>query len=220
MVFRNQDMYIPLPYTIKDESSIDNDMVFSIRDGVRFTSWNLTITGDNGSVQYGPFKYSKERINPAPLMRGLQKGTFNARIDLVMQNGERVTENLAFTLTKKGDSKNASRYLMLFDYNKSDAIKTYETKIRNEITPGMRVGNTVIIHGHTDIIGNEAANLTLSQERADEAKRIVDDELGKNNRSITVQAIGTGQTNMQYTFDNAQPEGRMYNRNVFVEIIE
>jgi outer membrane protein OmpA-like peptidoglycan-associated protein len=84
----------------------------------------------------------------------------------------------------------------------------------------MNVGNTVIIHGHTDIIGNEAANQTLSQQRADQAKRIVDDQLGIENKKVNVSAIGIGQTNMQYSFDNDYPEGRMYNRNVFVEIIQ
>jgi len=84
----------------------------------------------------------------------------------------------------------------------------------------MNVGNTVIIHGHTDIIGNVAGNQKLSQERADQAKKIVDDELGKENKKIDVQSIGIGQTIMQYTFDNGTPEGRMYNRNVFIEIIQ
>jgi len=84
----------------------------------------------------------------------------------------------------------------------------------------MNVGNTVIVHGHTDIIGSEAGNQKLSQERADQAKSIIDDQLGKENKKINVQAIGIGQTNMQYTFENKNPEGRMYNRNVFVEVIQ
>ena len=110
--------------------------------------------------------------------------------------------------------------IMIFDYNKSDPVMVYETKIRKEITPGMEVGNTVIVHGHTDIIGNEKGNLKLSQERSDQAKMIVDKELGKENKVIDVQSIGIGQTKVQYTCSNLNPEGRMYNRNVFVEIIK
>ncbi len=218
-VFSNQDMYKPLPYTIRDESSIDNDMIFSINDDVRFKSWNISITGENKNMDFGPFKYNRERINPTPLMRGIDNGKFNAKVMITMQDGKQVTENFDITLFKEKELKNATRYLMIFDYNKSDAVKSYENKIRKEITPGMNVTNSVIIHGHTDIIGNEEGNQKLSQERADEAKSIVDDQLGKENKKINVQAIGTGQTSSQYTFDNKYPEGRMYNRNVFIETI-
>jgi outer membrane protein OmpA-like peptidoglycan-associated protein len=219
-VFSNQDMYKPVPYTIRDESSIDNDMIFSIADNVQYKSWNITITGENKTMNFGPFKFNSERVNPAPLMRGLDKGKFNAKVVITMQDGKQVSEDFDITLIKEKEFKNASRYLYIFDYNKSDPVMFYETKIRKEITPGMNEGNKVIIHGHTDIIGNEAANQKLSQERAEEAKRIVDDQLGKENKKIDVQAIGIGQTNMQYTFDNKYPEGRMYNRNVFVEVIQ
>jgi outer membrane protein OmpA-like peptidoglycan-associated protein len=219
-VFTNQDMYKPLPYTIRDESSIDNDMVFTVSGNVPFKTWDVTITGENRTKYYGPFTDNTERVNPAELMRFLEKGTYNAKVVITEENGSKTEENVSFTLLKEKEIRNASRYLMLFDYDKSDAIMTYETKIRKEITPGMNVGNTVIVHGHTDIIGNEAGNQKLSQERADQAKRIVDNELGKENRKVSVTALGIGQTKMEYTFDNKYPEGRMYDRNVFVEVIK
>jgi len=218
-VFSNQDMYKPLPYTIRDESSIDNDMIFSVRDDVRFKSWTISITGEDKSMNFGPFHANSERINPAPLMRGIDEGRFNAKVVLNMQDGNQFSEDFDVRLLKDRQLKNATRYLMVFDYNKSDPVLTYETKIRKEITPGMVEGNRVIIHGHTDIIGSEEGNQKLSQERANEAKKIVDDQLVKENKKVNVQAIGIGQTNMQYTFDNKNPEGRMYNRNVFIESI-
>jgi outer membrane protein OmpA-like peptidoglycan-associated protein len=219
-VFTNPDMYKPVSYTIRDESAIDNDMIFSMRTSVPYKSWTVTITGQGKSLNYGPFTSATARISPEQIMRGRDEGEFNAKTNITMTDGSQATEDADFTLYKNKTVKNASRYLMIFDYNKSDAVATYETKIRKEITPGMLAGNTVIIHGHTDIIGNEAGNQKLSQERADEAKRIVDDELGKESKSVSVQALGVGQTNVAYTFENKYPEGRMYNRNVFVEIIQ
>ena len=219
-VFSNQDMYKPVQYTIRDESSIDNDLVFNVRTSTPFSSWTVSIAGENQVRKYGPYTTSNQRINASPIMRGLDKGSFTATTVVTMPDGRKITEKENFNLRKEKEVKNASRYLMVFDYNKADAVATYETKIRKEITPGMNVGNTVIVHGHTDIIGNEEANQKLSQERANEAKRIIDDQLGKDSKNIDVQAIGIGQTNMQYTFQNSLPEGRMYNRNVFVEVIE
>lgn len=217
-VFDNPDMLKPLTYTIRDESSIDNDMIFTIDKNVPFKSWDITITGENRSMYFGPFAYSSERINPAELMRFLENGKYNAQVVITEKNGKKTEENYPFRLTKERELRNASRYLMVFDYNSSDAVLSYETKIREEITPGMVQGNRVIIHGHTDIIGNEAGNQVLSQERAEQAKRIVDDELRKENKQVNVQAVGIGQSKVQYTFDNRYPEGRMYNRNIFIEI--
>jgi len=219
-VFSNQDMYKPVPYTIREESSIDNDMIFSINDNVKFKNWTIAITGENKTMNFGPFKSNWERINPTPLMRGLDEGKFNAKVNINLQDGKQVSEDVDFKLYKERELKNASRYLMIFDYNKSDPVMVYETKIRKEIVPGMNTGNRVIVHGHTDIIGNEEGNQKLSQERADQAKKIIDNQLGRDNKKIDVQALGTGQSIMQYTFDNQYPEGRMYNRNVFVEVIK
>ncbi|MFZ1728739.1 MAG: OmpA family protein [Bacteroidota bacterium] len=218
-IFSNEDMYKPVPYTTRDESSINNDIVFSVDNMPQLKSWEVNINSNTKSVKYGPFKSSTARINVVPLMRGSDNAKFQATIVMKRLDGKTVTEVRDFKLTKNTDVKIASRYLMIFDYNKSDAVATYEKKIRKEITPGMNTGNTVIVHGHTDIIGDEAANQKLSQDRSDEAKRIVDDELGKENKRVDVQSVGVGQSNMQYTFNNKNPEGRMYNRNVFVEII-
>jgi outer membrane protein OmpA-like peptidoglycan-associated protein/opacity protein-like surface antigen len=218
-VFANEDMYKPVSYATRDETSINNDMVFSVDNMSQLKNWDVSITGSSRTMNFGPFKTNSARINPAPLMRGIYEDRFKAKITMTLKDGKTNTETHDFKLIKSKDVKMATRYLMIFDYNKSDAVASYEKKIRKEITPGMNNGNTVIVHGHTDIIGNEADNQKLSQERSDEAKRIVDDELGKESKQVDVQAIGVGQSNVQYTFDNRKPEGRMYNRNVFVETI-
>jgi outer membrane protein OmpA-like peptidoglycan-associated protein len=216
-VFSNEEMYKPITYSIKDNSSIDNDIIFYIDKDVPLKSWELTLSGENKSIHYGPFTGNSERINPSELIGNSESGSYNAKLTIREKNGKTYEENISFNLNRDKETKNATRYLMLFDYNKSDAIFSYETKIKKEITPGMSSGNTVIVHGHTDIIGNEEANQKLSQERAEAAKSIIDKEVAREDRKIDVQAVGIGQKNVSYTFNNALPEGRMYNRNVFIE---
>jgi outer membrane protein OmpA-like peptidoglycan-associated protein len=219
-VFSNPDMLKPLPYTIRDESSIDNDLIFTIGKDVPYNSWDVTITGENKTLYFGPFAYRSERINPAEMMRFLESGKYNAQVVITDKAGNKTEENISFNLVKDKELKNASRYLMIFEYNSSDPVKSYEKVIRNEITPGIKPGAKVVIQGHTDIIGNVAGNLKLSQDRADEAKAIIVDQLALEKKTISVKAYGFGQSKMQYTFDNRYPEGRMYNRNIFVEVIE
>lgn len=219
-IFDDPKMTRPLVYTIRDESSIDNDMIFAIGEGVDFKSWDITISGEGRNMYFGPFSYNFARINPSELMRFLESGSYNAKVEITDRFGAKTSENTSFKLTKEKELKNATRYLMIFDYNQADAVKSYETIIRNDIVEGMVTGDRVLVHGHTDIIGNRDGNLKLSRERAEEAKVIIEDQLKKDNKNVKVSAIGLGMAKVQYTFENKYPEGRMYNRNVFVEIIK
>ena len=171
-------------------------------------------------MYFGPYAYSYARINPSELMRFLEKGKYEAKVEITDRNGTKTSETTSFKLTKEKELKNATRYLMLFDYNQADAVKSYESIIRGDIVKGMVNGDRVVVHGHTDVIGNRDGNLKLSRERANEAKVIIDDELKKENKSVKVSALGLGMSKVQYTFENKYPEGRMYNRNVFVEIMK
>ncbi len=218
--FDNADMLKPVPYNIRDESAIDNDMVFSISRNAMIRSWDITITGEGKELYFGPYTNYSERINPSELMRFLKSGKYNAKVSVTDANSKVSEENLAFTLVKDNEIRNASRYLMLFEYNDANAVKSYETKIRGEIVPAIVETDRVIVHGHTDNIGTEAGNQLLSQQRADQAKRIIDDQLEKEDKNNYVQSLGIGQSRTQYSFNNRYPEGRMYNRNIFVEIIK
>ncbi len=217
-VFNNPKMTQPLNYTIRDESSIDNDMIFSINSNTPYKSWDITITGEGKTLYFGPYAYRYARINPAELMRFLESGKYNANVVITDKNGKKTEENYAFKLSKLREMKNASRFLMLFNYNDADAVKSYEKIIVNEIVPGIETGNKVIIHGHTDNIGTEDGNQLLSQKRADEAKTIIVRELNKENKTNNIRTAGVGQSITQYSFNNRYPEGRMYNRNIFVEV--
>jgi outer membrane protein OmpA-like peptidoglycan-associated protein len=219
-VFSNPKMTKPIEYTIRDESSIDNDMFFTIDRDVTFQSWDITITGEDKTMYFGPYLYKSARINPSELMRFLETGSYNAKVEITDEKGKKTSENIPFKLTKAKELVNAARYLMLFDYNSNDAVNIYKNKITEEIAPAILTGALVIVHGHTDDIGTLEGNQKLSQERANEVKMVIDNQLTKENIKAKVRAIGVGQSKVQYSFNNRYPEGRMYNRNIFVEIIK
>ncbi|MBR9974126.1 MAG: OmpA family protein [Bacteroidetes bacterium] len=219
LVFSDQNMYKSIPYTITDETSFDNNMIFNIEDAVSFKSWSVSIRGEGRELTAGPFYARTASINLAPLVSGLPDGEFKATVNITLADGQKTTEYLDFKLYHGDMVKNANRYLMVFDYNESDPIWAFEDQLRKEIVHGMTTGNSVVIHGHTDVIGNEKANQILSQARAEKVKTIVVDELRKTSKTVKVTAVGVGQQQLRYTFDNSRPEGRMYNRNVFVEVL-
>ncbi len=71
----------------------------------------------------------------------------------------------------------------------------------------------VIIKGHTDNLGDERYNQTLSEERADSVRAFL---VAEGVASPRVTAIGFGESVPMAT--NASPEGRQQNRRVEIEI--
>ncbi|MBN1447328.1 MAG: OmpA family protein [Bacteroidetes bacterium] len=220
MVFTNANMYSSIPYTITDESPFENDMIINIENDVRFKSWRVSVTGENRTLNAGPFYARTAALDLSPIMGDLREAEFKVAVTFSLQDGEQATESMEFKMYHGDMVGNAKRYLMVFDYNESDAVRVYESRLRNDIVAGMESGNIVYVHGHTDVIGNDLGNQTLSQARADKVKDIIVDELRGTRKDVKVIAIGIGKQQMKYTFDNSHPEGRMYNRNVFVEILK
>ena len=88
------------------------------------------------------------------------------------------------------------------------------------VAPSIADGSTVIVHGHTDIIGDEEYNRTLSNERAMEVEKIIKNalaEAGKNN--VKFETFGFGEDVGQSPFNNGTPEERFYNRTVIIDIV-
>jgi outer membrane protein OmpA-like peptidoglycan-associated protein len=70
-------------------------------------------------------------------------------------------------------------------------------------------GGSIIVEGHTDSVGNDAANQTLAQRRADAVRDYLTAHGVPSDR---VRAVGVGEA--RPVADNASPEGRANNRRV------
>ena len=88
------------------------------------------------------------------------------------------------------------------------------------VTPLIPENGTVIIHGHTDIIGEEPYNRTLSHERAMGTQKVIDQALSKaGKKGVKFETYGFGEDENMAPFENNFPEERFYNRTVIVDII-
>jgi outer membrane protein OmpA-like peptidoglycan-associated protein len=88
------------------------------------------------------------------------------------------------------------------------------------MTPLIPENGTVIIHGHTDIIGGEAYNHTLSQERAAGVQQIIERALLKSGKKgVKFETYGFGEDAGMAPFENNLPEERFYNRTVIIDIL-
>ncbi len=104
------------------------------------------------------------------------------------------------------------RYSMiLFNFDRASTIAGSDEQVMRLVRSRVRTSSTVSITGMTDVIGAAKNNQILSEARAnavrnDIVSRIKPDQL---------KTSGKGEVDL---FDNAIPEGRFYNRRVFVEI--
>ena len=88
------------------------------------------------------------------------------------------------------------------------------------ITPLIPENSTVIIHGHTDVIGDEKYNHTLSHERALGTQQILQKALSeKGKKGVKFETFGYGEEAGMAPFENGLPEERFYNRTVIIDIV-
>ena len=87
------------------------------------------------------------------------------------------------------------------------------------VSPKIPIGGTVIIHGHADVIGDDAYNLKLSLARANDVRNIIESALTKAGRTdVKFEISGFGEDLNQSPFNNKYPEERSYNRTVIIDI--
>lgn len=102
-----------------------------------------------------------------------------------------------------------------FDSGKS-TLRSESFASLNEIAQALRLRTelTVEIAGHTDDVGNDQANLSLSQARAEAVVKYL---VSKGVSAKQLQAKGYGES--QPIADNATPEGRQANRRTEARIL-
>lgn len=203
---------------------IESYVTFNVEGAQKaFTSWNLEIKDENGTIQkFGPFTQEKVIMPGENILGTNPKGNFQATMIGQTQNGKTIRKELPMkmALWTPSEREQGLRYSLIFEIGESDAITVYDKYLKEVVTPTIPINGTVIVHGHTDIIGSEENNLNLSIARANEVKGIIQSALTKAGRSdVKFEVYGFGEDENLSPFVNKTPEERFYNRTVIIDII-
>lgn len=101
---------------------------------------------------------------------------------------------------------------ILFDFNKAVVTPAAAAKIGDSVK-GLAQGAKVLVGGHTDSIGTDARNLTLSQQRANAVAAAI--KAARSDLVVTAKGFGEAQpvaSNGSSAKDD--PQGRAKNRRV------
>jgi len=213
----------PVEITSTEADPLDSYVLFNT-DGAAesLKSWSVDVTDEQGNVQhYGPYTGDQAAVSGKTILGNSQQGNYKITMLGQTKNGNSVQKESSVSLMKMDNSKQQGlRYSTLFNFDQSKSIASYENFLTDIVTPLVPENGTVIIHGHTDIIGDEAYNHTLSQDRATGAQQIMEKALSKaGTKGITFQSYGFGKDTGTAPFENAIPEERFYNRTVIIDII-
>jgi outer membrane protein OmpA-like peptidoglycan-associated protein len=217
------DIMKPVQITATQVDPLDSHLILQVDSAKQLLkSWSVDVTDSTGTMQhYGPFTRDQESIPGALILTNHSQGDYKVVMTGETNKGVAIRKESTVHLVRENEALNTGlRYSILFDFNKANAIASYEKFLTEVVAPTITDGSSVIIHGHTDIIGDEDHNIKLSQERAQEVQGILQRALakaGKNN--VKFETLGFGEDVNHAPFENGVPEERFYNRTVIIDII-
>ncbi len=202
----------------------ENKIVFKTKESMydSLQYWTLEIKDDKGLVQkFGPYSASEASIDGNDILDDRSTADYKVTMNGVTTNNKFISRENNLHLTRDSQINNeGSRFSILFDYDKSYTDVAYEKFLNDVVTPLVSNNSTIIIHGHTDILGDKDYNLKLSQNRASETQRILENTLVlRGIKGIKFKTSGLGEDEKLSPFDNGLPEERFYNRTVIIDII-
>jgi outer membrane protein OmpA-like peptidoglycan-associated protein len=218
--------YLKSVQTTTIEQDETNNRVVFTADGASnsFKSWSVALNDDQGNIQnYGPYTNDKASVNGKTILGNKPQANYTVIMTGETNGGQIVKRNSTLSLSKAVEvdaKRDGMRYSILFDFDRSKTINEYSDFLVNVVAPLVPSNATIIIHGHTDVIGDEQYNMHLSQARANGAQKILEDALSSAGKTgIKFETTAFGKDEVNTLFENKLPEERFYNRTVIIDII-
>lgn len=213
----------PVEIIAMQQDPLDSHVLFTTTGAATsLNSWTVEVTDEQGKMQqYGPYTTDQASVPGKTILGNKSQGNYKILMVGQAKNGQTIRKESSVSLVKADDPKQQGlRYSILFDFDRSKAIDAYEKFLAEVVTPLIPENGTVIIHGHTDIIGDENYNHTLSGERANGAQQVIERALSRSGKKkVRFETYGFGENEGMAPFENNLPEQRFYNRTVIIDII-
>jgi outer membrane protein OmpA-like peptidoglycan-associated protein len=214
-------MMKPIQINTTQGDANDSNVIFTVDNAVELKSYTINLVDQKGvSKKYGPFTRAKESVSSKTILGDNKSGDYKVEMTGIRKDGTTIRKESTLHIDSQVvEMEKGLRYSVLFNFNKATTVATYERFIEDVVAPLIESGSTVIIHGHTDIIGEPDYNLKLSQERAQEAQQLIEKAILKAGKSnVKFETIGVGEATDRSPFGNDKPEERFYNRTVIIDI--
>ena len=214
----------PVQIVASQEAPVESYVTFNNKGaGEALSSWSLQIADEKGKVQsFGPYTQEEVKIPGKSILGNRPEGDYKVKMIGQTKSGKIVEKEtpVHMVLWSPAKTEEGLRYSIIYEFNNAKAITMYQKYLTEIVMPKIPVGATVLIKGHTDIIGDEVYNQGLSLARANDVKNIIQNSLTKAGRNdVKFDVSGYGENENKSPFENKTPEERFYNRTVIIDII-
>ena len=217
------DMMKPVQINATQVNPLDSQVVLNIDSAQQLLkSWSVDVTDSKGVAQhFGPYTSDQASIPGATILGTNPDGDYK-----IVMTGETTTgkpvrmESTVHLIRQDGAAVKGIRYSILYDFDKANSIASYDKFLTDIVAASITDGSTVIIHGHTDAIGDVDHNMKLSKERAMDVQNTLQRALTKAGKTnVKFETLGFGEDAGSAPFDNNTTEERFYNRTVIIDIV-
>ena len=214
----------PVQIISLQEDPLDSDVQLTATGTENLlASWSIEVTDEAGNVKrYGPFTNEQERISGRTILGDKLQGNYTVALVGETKNGQSIRKEQTVRLvrTDQPDEELGLRFSIIFEFDQSKTVATYERFLTSTVAPLIPEGASVTIHGHTDIVGEESHNLNLSRDRANETQNVLEHALPRaGKRRVKFDTYGFGEDVRRAPFENRLSEERFYNRTVIIDIV-
>lgn len=214
----------PLEFTSVIDDTRKGSVIFTTEaeNNATIKSWTLDVIDENENTKhFGPYTSEQASISGNDILGERRDGTYKVVMNAQTNDGKLIRKESSLRLVHDNVIiQNELRFSVLFDFDKSKTVSTYEKFLTDVVAPQIQENSIVQIHGHSDIIGDTEYNMTLSQERARDAQTILEKALTKTGKKgVKFESYGFGDKADFAPFKNNLPEERFYNRTVIIDIV-
>ncbi len=214
----------PIEIVVHPEVPFDSYVSFNLDGSTdELLYWTMEMTDEKGEVQkYGSFTQELVSIPGKTILGDREKGVYKVKMTGLLKNGTQLEKDTTINvvLWKSTNAVEGMRFSILYEFDESESILMYHKYIQEVVVPLIPIGASVIIRGHTDVIGDEVYNTKLSLSRAKDVKMIMSKVLAERKRKDVIFLVHAfGEDSEKSPFGNQLPEERFYNRTVIIEII-
>ncbi|HWS00809.1 MAG TPA: OmpA family protein, partial [Prolixibacteraceae bacterium] len=214
----------PIEISSVQEAPLDSYVTFNVAGAEdAFVSWSLVVVDEKGQMQYfGPYTKEKASIPGKSILGTRSEGDYKITMIGQGKSGKVVKKEASAHMVLWTPPKNEEmmRFSVIYEFNNSNAIDIYDKYLTEVVIPKIPKDAKVLIHGHTDIIGDKEYNQDLSVARANDVRTILEKGLASAGRTdVRFEVLGFGENLNEAPFDNKYPEERFYNRTVIIDII-
>ena len=214
----------PVKIIIVPEAPIESYVTFKV-DGAdeAFSTWKMELTDKDGTVQnFGPYTKEEVRMSGNTILGTNAEGEYKVKMIGTNKIGDTVTKISTVNIVAWTPSaiEEGMRFSIIYEFDDAKAIAMYNKYLSEVVAPKIPANAKVIIHGHTDVIGEEAYNQTLSVKRANDVKTTLQNSVSKlGTTGVSFEVNGMGENEDAAPFRNKLPEERSYNRTVIIDVV-